>query len=58
MDGFDATSCNARRTCVAAFCVVTPFARVCWWLYRIHPALIRPLNHAWVKTVREHRREP
>jgi NAD(P)-dependent dehydrogenase (short-subunit alcohol dehydrogenase family) len=35
--------------------VVTAFSRLCWYLYRLHPALIKPLNNAWVKTVRENR---
>jgi NAD(P)-dependent dehydrogenase (short-subunit alcohol dehydrogenase family) len=38
--------------------MVTAFARVCWWLYRLHPALIKPLNRAWVSTIRAHRSEP
>jgi len=37
--------------------VVTPSARVCWWLYRIHPALIKRHNRAWVKIMRDQRRE-
>jgi NAD(P)-dependent dehydrogenase (short-subunit alcohol dehydrogenase family) len=37
--------------------MVTAFARVCWWLYRLHPALISPLNRAWVRTIRAHRSE-
>ena len=38
--------------------IVTAFARVCWWLYRLHPTLIKPLNRYWVKAVRAARREP
>jgi NAD(P)-dependent dehydrogenase (short-subunit alcohol dehydrogenase family) len=37
--------------------VVTAFARICWWLYRLHPALIKPFNHTWVSTIRAHRIE-
>jgi len=37
--------------------VVTPFARVCRWLYRMHLALVSPLHRAWVRTIREHRCE-
>jgi NAD(P)-dependent dehydrogenase (short-subunit alcohol dehydrogenase family) len=32
--------------------VVTAFARICWWLYRLHPALIAPLNRAWIDAIR------
>jgi short-subunit dehydrogenase len=35
--------------------VVTAFARFSWWLYRLHPALIRPFNNTWVRTIRTHR---
>ena len=37
--------------------VVTSLARISWWLYRLHPALIKPLNHVWVSTIRAHRIE-
>jgi NAD(P)-dependent dehydrogenase (short-subunit alcohol dehydrogenase family) len=36
--------------------IVTAFARVCWWLCRLHPALITPLHRAWVDGVRAARR--
>ena len=38
--------------------VVTAFARINWWLYRLHPALLKPFGHAWVSTIRAHRIEP
>jgi short-subunit dehydrogenase len=37
--------------------LVTAFARVAWWLYRIHPALIKPLNRYWIKNLRAIRSE-
>jgi NAD(P)-dependent dehydrogenase (short-subunit alcohol dehydrogenase family) len=37
--------------------VVTAFARINWWLYRLHPALIKPFNNTWVSTIRAHRIE-
>ncbi len=37
--------------------VVTAFARINWWLYRLHPALIKPFNNTWVRTMRAHRIE-
>ncbi len=37
--------------------VVTAFARLSWWLYRLHPALIKPFNNSWVRTIRTHRLE-
>jgi short-subunit dehydrogenase len=38
--------------------IVTAFARICWWFYRLHPALIKPLNRAWVSAIRAHRSQP
>jgi NAD(P)-dependent dehydrogenase (short-subunit alcohol dehydrogenase family) len=37
--------------------VVTAFARINWWLYRLHPALIKLFNNTWVRTIRTHRME-
>lgn len=37
--------------------VVTAFARINWWLYRLHPALIKPFNNTWVRIIRAHRIE-
>jgi NAD(P)-dependent dehydrogenase (short-subunit alcohol dehydrogenase family) len=37
--------------------VVTAFARINWWLYRLHPALIKPFNNTWVRMIRDHRIE-
>lgn len=28
-----------------------------WWLYRLHPALIKPFNNTWVRMIRTHRIE-
>ncbi len=38
-----------------AIIVVTTFAHLNWWLYRLHPALIKPFNSTWVRTIRAHR---
>jgi NAD(P)-dependent dehydrogenase (short-subunit alcohol dehydrogenase family) len=35
--------------------VITAFSRLCWWLHRLNPALIRPLHRFWVQGIREHR---
>ncbi len=35
--------------------VVTAFSRLCWWLYRLNPALIKPLRRVLVQGIREHR---
>jgi short-subunit dehydrogenase len=35
--------------------VVTAFARLLWWLHRLHPALVTPFHRAWVQGIREHR---
>ncbi len=37
--------------------VVTAFARINWWLYRLHPALIKPFHNTWIRTIRTHRIE-
>ena len=37
--------------------VVTAFARINWWLYRLHPALIKPFHNTWVRMIRTHRIE-
>ncbi len=35
--------------------VVTAFARLLWWLYRLNPALVTPLHRTWVQGIRQHR---
>jgi NAD(P)-dependent dehydrogenase (short-subunit alcohol dehydrogenase family) len=35
--------------------VITAFARLCWRLHRLHPALVAPLHRAWVQGIRDHR---
>ena len=37
--------------------VITAFARINWWLYRLHPALIKPFHNTWVRMIRTHRIE-
>jgi hypothetical protein len=35
--------------------VITAFSRLCWWLHRLNPPLIKPLHRVWVQGIREHR---